>query len=237
METKSLGAVLKAAVSAGLIAGAVAAGFHSLVTEPIIDRAIQIEEKLKVATGGTTEEPIVSRGTQKAGLVFGLLLYGAIWGLLLGVFFYLTNSGQPAAWSITKRGFFLVLLMGWAVALFPFLKYPANPPGVGEAETIAYRQWLYLGFMALSVIGTTLALKFQRLMSQRKRSAWLIVLPLYTLYFAVIYLAMPYNPDPVGMSPEIIRTFRAFSLAGLVLFWAVMAGAFGWLCQERKGAP
>lgn len=236
METKSFWAALKAAVSAGLIAGAVAAGFHSLVTEPVIDRAIQIEEKLKTATGGTTKEPVVSRGTQKAGLVLGFLLYGAIWGLLFGVFFSVTNSGQPAAWSITKRGFFLVLLVGWAVALFPFLKYPANPPGVGEAETIAYRQWLYLGFMALSIIGTMLALKFQRLMSQRKRSAWPIVLPLYTLYLTMIYMAMPYNFDPVGMSSEIVWTFRAFSLAGLVLFWVVMAGAFGLLCQERKRA-
>jgi len=233
METRSLGAVLKAAVLAGLIAGAVAAGFHSLVTEPVIDRAIQIEEKLKPATSGPTEEPVVSRRTQKAGLVLGLLLYGAIWGLLFGVFFYLTNSGQPAAWSITKRGFFLALLMGWTVALFPFLKYPANPPGVGDAETIAYRQWLYLGFMALSVIGTMSALKFQRLMSQRKRLAWLIVLPLYTLYLAMIYVAMPSDPDPVRMSSEIVWTFRAFSLAGVILFWGILGGAFGGLCQER----
>lgn len=234
METKSLGAVLKAAVLAGLIAGAVAAGFHSLVTEPVIDGAIQIEEKLKPVTGGTTEEPVVSRRTQKAGLVLGLLLYGAIWGLLFGVFFYLTNSGQPAAWSITKRGFFLALLMGWAVALFPFLKYPANPPGVGEAETIAYRQWLYLGFMALSVIGTVLFLRLQRLMSQRKRSAWLIVLPLYVLYLAMIYLAMPSNPDPVRMSSEIVGTFRALSLIGLMLFWGVLASSFVWLQRTRR---
>lgn len=233
METKSLGAVLKAAVLAGLIAGAVAAGFHSLVTEPVIDRAIQIEEKLKPATGGTTEEPVVSRRTQKAGLVLGLLLYGAIWGLLFGVFFYLTNSEQPAAGSITKRGFFLVLLMGWAVALFPFLKYPANPPGVGEAETIAYRQWLYLGFVALSVIGTVLALRLQRLIGQRKRSAWLIVLPLYALYLAMIYVAMPSNPDPVRVPPQIVWMFRALSLIGLMLFWGVLGGSFVWL--QRTG--
>ena len=56
METKPLGAVLKAALLAGLVAGAVAAGFHSLVTEPVIDRAIQIEEKLKPATSGTLSE-------------------------------------------------------------------------------------------------------------------------------------------------------------------------------------
>jgi len=236
METKPLGAVLKAALLAGLVAGAVAAGFHSLVTEPVIDRAIQIEEKLKPATSGTTEEPVVSRRTQKAGLVLGLLLYGAIWGLLFGVFFYLTNSWLPPAWSMTQRGFFLVLLMGWTVALFPFLKYPANPPGVGEAETIAYRQWLYLGFIALSVIGTMSALKFQRLMSRRKRLAWFIVPPLYALYLVMIYLAMPSNPDPVRMSSEIVGTFRALSLIGLILFWVVMGGAFGWLCQERNRA-
>jgi hypothetical protein len=90
--------------------------------------------------------------------------------------------------------------------------------------------------MALSVMGTMLAVRFQRSMSQRKRLAWLIVLPLYMLYLAMIYLVMPSNPDPVGMSSEIVGTFRAYSLAGLILFWAIMGGAFGWLCQERDRA-
>ena len=39
------------------------------------------------------------------------------------------------------------------MAIFPFLKYPANPPGVGEPESIGYRQTLYVGFIALAVLG------------------------------------------------------------------------------------
>ena len=46
MVAKSLAEVLKAAVLAGLIAGAVSGGFHWIMTEPLIDRAIEMEQKI-----------------------------------------------------------------------------------------------------------------------------------------------------------------------------------------------
>jgi len=229
METKSLGEILKTAVLAGLIAGAVAAGFHSLVTEPVMDRAIQIEEQLSQSQGVPAKEPVLSRPAQRVGLVLGFLFYGGAWGLLFGALFYWTRSWQRPGWSVAKQGFVLVLLLGWSVAVFPFLKYPANPPGVGDPETIGYRQWLYLGFIALSFIGAVGAFRFQRWVSGTKRSAWSAALSLYAVYLAVIYLAMPSNPDPVRMPPQIIWTFRTLSLGGLLLLWGVLAGLFTWL--------
>lgn len=228
----SLGATLKAAVVAGLLAGAVAAGFHWVLTEPVIDRAIEIEEQRSRAQGAKPEEPVVSRPAQRVGLVVGFLLYGAAWGLLSGVLFHVTRAWQPAAWTEAKRGFVFAALVGWSVAVFPFLKYPANPPGVGAPETIGYRQALYLGFIGLSVLGAALASGLQRSLSRARRSAWPVALALYLVYLAVLYLAMPPNPDPVKMPPQLVWTFRALSLGGLVLFWAVLGGAFGWLSRE-----
>lgn len=228
----SLGATLKAAVVAGLIAGAVAAGFHWVLTEPVIDRAIEIEKQQSRAQGAKPGEPVVSRPAQRVGLVVGFLLYGAAWGLLSGVLFHVTRVWQPAAWTEAKRGFVFAALVGWSVAVFPFLKYPANPPGVGDPETIGYRQGLYLGFIGLSVLGAAFASGLQRSLRRAGRSAWPIALAGYVVYLAVLYLAMPSNPDPVKMPPQLVWTFRALSLAGLVLFWGVLGGAFGWLSRE-----
>lgn len=232
----SLGSVLKAALVAGLIAGAVVAGFHWLLIEPVIDRAIVIEERLSRAQGAPAEEPVVSRATQRVGLIVGFLLYGAIWGLLFGVLFHFTGAWLPATWPRAVRGFLLALLAGWSVAVFPFLKYPANPPGVGDPETIGYRQALYFGLLGLSALGTVMALRLHRLLASRGSSARapgqaVLTLALYAVYSAAVYAAMPANPDPVRMPADVIWTFRAISLAGLVLFWGVLGGAFGWLSR------
>ena len=125
--------VLRAAVIAGVIAGGAAAGFHWFLTEPAVDRAIEIEQQSEKAEGKPVEEPVVSRGTQRLGLILGFLLYGLAWGLLSGICFYLVRSWLPP-WSERTPAIFLVVLLGWSVAIFPFLKYPANPPGVGDPD-------------------------------------------------------------------------------------------------------
>ena len=58
MEVRSLGTVLKAVILAGLLAGLTLAVFHSLLTEPVIDRAIAIEE---------AREAIARRAASAAG--------------------------------------------------------------------------------------------------------------------------------------------------------------------------
>jgi len=231
----SLGSLIKTALVAGLVAGAAVAGFHWLVTEPVIDRAIEIEERSSQARGTPAEEPVVSRPAQRVGLILGFLLYGATWGLLFSVFFHLTRAWQPPAWTVARRGFLVAGLAGWSVAVFPFLKYPANPPGVGDPETIGYRQALYLAIIGLSVIGAGLVVGLHRSVSRAGRSGWPLVLAAYLVYLAVVYLAMPSNPDPVKMSPQVVWTFRVLSLAGLVLFWGILGGAFGWLSRQRGG--
>jgi len=64
-----LATALRAAVLAGLVAGGAVAAFHLLVTEPVIDRAILLEEQQSRARGERMATPLVSRATQKVGLV------------------------------------------------------------------------------------------------------------------------------------------------------------------------
>lgn len=235
----SLGSILKAAVVAGVIAGAAVAGFHSVLIGPVIERAIQIEERLSGAPGEVAPQPLVDRPTQRWGLVAGFLLYGATWGLLYGVLVCVTRAWHAPSWTSAGGGFVLALLAGWSVAVFPFLKYPANPPGVGEPGTIAYRQTLYFGFIGLSAAGTGLAVGFHRLLNRvarwvpTGRARFMVALALYVVYAAGMYLAMPAYPDPVRMPAQLIWTFRAISFAALVLFWVMLGGLFGWLSRRK----
>jgi predicted cobalt transporter CbtA len=232
VEPKSLGQILKAALLAGLIAGAVAAIFHWTFSEALIDRAIEIENQ---GHGGASEEPVVSRPTQKVGLFAGFLLYGGAWGMLFGLLVYAVRPWF-AKLDYGRQGFLLALLLGWAVAIFPLLKYPANPPGVGEAETIGYRQELFVGLIALSLIGTIVALAIERRLSGRKKSARVAVIASYVVYLAVIYFALPENPDPVKLPSELIQSFRALSLIGQLLFRGAMGASFWWLLRRQSGA-
>jgi hypothetical protein len=225
---------LGAAIVAGLIAGALASVFHQLLTEPVIDRALAAEEAREAAQPGHAHAaPVVSRRGQKVGLVVGLLVYGLIWGLLVGLGLHLTRSWAPSAWGLGRRGAVVAALAGWSAAVFPFLKYPANPPGVGEPATIAYRQTLYLGFILLAVLGVLLAASLRQHSAGRGGRAWIGPVALYVGWALGLYVLMPSNPDPVELSDTIVRAFRALSLAGLIVFWAGFALALGYLGRDR----
>jgi hypothetical protein len=225
----STAGVLGAAVLAGLIAGAITSAFHFVLAEPVIERAIQQEKQTKMVDGANAEAPIVSRTVQRRGLVIGLLIYGAVWGGLFGVL-YLVIESRRQLWDPRIRGWLLAVVIGWAVSWFPFLKYPANPPGVGESATVAYRQLLYVGFIVLSAAGAAIAFVVH---GRGALAGARAVLILYAVYAAALYLAMPANPDPVRMPGGLVWTFRAISLTGLVVFWLALGTSFQWLERGR----
>jgi predicted cobalt transporter CbtA len=221
--------VLGAAVLAGLIAGAITSVVHFVLAEPVIERAIEHEKQTKIAHDANAPAPIVSRTVQRRGLVIGLLVYGAVWGALFGVA-YLMLESRRQLWDPRVRGWLLAIVIGWAVAWFPFLKYPANLPGVGESATVAYRQLLYVGFIVLSAAGAAIAFFVHaRGVPGGARS----VVILYAVYAVALYLATPANPDPVRMPAALVWTFRAISLAGLVVFWLALGTSFQWLARAR----
>jgi len=226
VQTQSLVEILKAAVLAGLLAGLAAAGFHWIFTEPLIDRAVEMEEHAREFSGASPAAPVIGRPVQKLGLFIGFLLYGGAWGILFGLLAY---AIRPWFADMGRQGFFLSVLLGWTVAIFPLLKYPANPPGVGATETIGYRQELFLVFIALSLIGTFAALGVERSFRRSSR-ARVVVLVIYLIYLVVIFLTLPFNPDEVRLPVKLVGEFRILSLLGQLLFWTTMGGAFCWLC-------
>ena len=231
MQEIRLITTLKAAVLAGLIGGLAMGLFHLLFTEPVIEQALVLEKAF-----ATAEAEIVSRGLQKVGLLAGTIIFGAILGSLYAGPYALLHSWLPGA-SQRLKGLILTALAYWSVTLFPFFKYPANPPGVGEPETIAYRQTIALGFVALSVLGMGMAVAVyqvlgKRVQSKAYRKRLYIVSVGYIIYAAVLYLLMPSNPDKVRMPMELVWQFRGLSIAGLTLLWVIMGLTFAILWER-----
>src|SRR3569833_56958 len=149
---------------AGLIAGVLAFGFAYAFGEPSVTTAIGLEESGghthshshdAGATHAPAEEPeeeLVPRDIQSTvGLLTGVVVYGvAIGGLLSLAFAFAqgrlgTLRPRVTALLLTGGAFAVVLLV-------PFLKYPANPPAVGQPGTIGSRTELYFGFVAVSLL-------------------------------------------------------------------------------------
>ncbi len=74
---------------------------------------------------------------------------------------------------------------GWlAVEAVPFFKYPANPPAVGDPETIDQRTWLWLAALVLGLLSVSAAAYTAKiLVSQRY---WTIRIGASILTFLVI---------------------------------------------------
>ena len=87
---------------------------------------------------------------------FIYFLAGAILGTsiaaLVGIVFLFARKVLPEGNNVKKT---LVLsgLMWFTIFVIPFLKYPANPPTVGETETVVLRSILFLSFIAISGLG------------------------------------------------------------------------------------
>ncbi|MBI4498182.1 MAG: CbtA family protein [Chloroflexi bacterium] len=237
MTSAGLTKVLKAALLAGIGAGLVVAAFHMVVTEPVIDQAIAVEGQM--AGEHHDEAPIVSREAQRGGLVLGFAVYGIAWGLLFTLVYQIVQRWLPPA-GAPGKGWFLALALYWAVGLFPFLKYPANPPGVGDPETIAYRQGLYLGFLVLSTLATLFAIVMGRSWSGKTtpgRGNWLAGLGFFVVAMAVLYVGMPVTTDPVEQPADLMLRFRILSVTGLTLFWLLFGLGFARLVRPAAGAP
>lgn len=221
MSSSPLAQNLKAALGAGALAGMLVALYHFLATEPVLQEAIGREAAL-----GPVQE-VFPRSVQRLGLFGGFLLYGVSWGLIFAGAYSLLERDLPGRhpW---QKGAVLAIAALWAVAIFPFLKFPANPPGVGDEGTVESRQAGYLVFTLLSAVSLLVAWKLGRVAGARRPWAWAAALGLYVAACALMFLLVPRPEDDVPSSlADLVPRFRALSAGGLALFWLSVGGAFG----------
>lgn len=198
-----------------------------LVGEGPIGRAVGLE-------GGGGDE-LFSRGTQQLGGMAAALLYGAAVGAIFTIAYAAVRHRLRAAddWraavALAGAGFV-------AVFLLPFLKYPANPPAVGDPDTIGRRTALYLLAVAWSLVATWGGWRAWRALVARGlpvHQAVPATLAVWVGLAAVGLVALPPNPDPVTAPATLIWQFRLATLGGAFTLWSVLGLTFGWLRLAR----
>lgn len=226
---------------AGLVAGLVAFVVARFFGEGAVAEAIAFEgaHAAEHAAGHAAEEELVSRGTQ-AGL--GLLTATLIYGVGIGGIFALVfagMSGRVGALGARTLSGLLALVAFVAIGLVPFLKYPPNPPAVGDGDTIGRRTTLFLALVAISVLVAVAALIAGRRLAPVV-GTWDATIAAgvgYVLVMVVVHRLMPVIQEVGADFPATtLYEFRMSSLAVQASVWATLGLGFGYLA-ERGLAP
>jgi predicted cobalt transporter CbtA len=238
---------------AGLVAGLLCFGVAKTFGEPQVDRAIAFEEShAKEAPADAdqahshappeaqAEKELVSRPVQSSwGLLTAVLVYGtAMGGLYALAFAYLYGR----VGDISPRLLAFLLAAGAFIALYyaPSLKYPANPPAVGNPDTIAYRTGLYLLMMLISLAGLAAAGAVALRLDKRRPGfdAFLAGAAIFIGINVVAHLVLPtINEVPADFPATVLWNFRMASLGMQALTWATIGVVFGLLAERLIEAP
>ena len=196
---------MRRGLTVGLMAGLLAGLFAFFVGEPALDRAIALEAASAEAHHDDShgaghhhsEEEVLSRGTQKVGLFFATGLSGATAGGIFGLAFAFFRE-RMASRTDFIRSVTLAGAVFCGVVLIPTLKYPANPPSVGDPATIGARTVAYFALIGLSLMALFAAWRAARSLRARGISAparRLAVSVGLVLAVAVLFLALLAAPS------------------------------------------
>ncbi|HZZ06209.1 CbtA family protein [Paraburkholderia sp.] len=232
-----VGKLLVRGMLAGIAAGLLTFGFARLVGEPQVDQAISFEEKADVAKGEAPEPELVSRDTQAGlGLLTGVVTYGAAFGGLFSLVFAYAY-GRVGALSARALSAWLALDAFIALVIVPNIKYPANPPSVGDPETIGTRTGLFFLMIAISLVALVFSLKVRR-RAALKLGAWngsIVAGVVFVVIIAAVQLSMPtINEIPAAFPAVLLWKFRVAAIGMQVIMWTTIGLLFGALVERSK---
>jgi|SRR5215216_5248710 predicted cobalt transporter CbtA len=213
---------------AGAIAGTILGAINQVVVEPYVDHAIELEMRNTAQSGQVITNPAefaAYRFWQKGGEIIAGTILGLSIGSLYGIVFAYTR-GSISGTNNKKKALIVASIMWFVLFLMPALKYPPNPPAVGNPETIYYRQSLYVAFLAISGFSALgLTFLYRKMASSNTKKA--IIPSAYAAIMAGAYLAMPANPDPINAPIDLVIGFRITSAITISVFWALLGIIFG----------
>jgi hypothetical protein len=226
----------------GVFAGLLAAGFAWVFGEPSVDRAIAFEAHMHQMAGEAPEPELVSRAVQSTtGLLTGILVYGVALGGIFALAFCYAH-GRIGRLSPRAAAALLAALGFVALILVPQIKYPANPPSIGDPDTIGRRTALYFLMIAISVVAAIAAASTGRQLA-RRLGAWDAAVAAAAAYLIVIVVAMlilpAVNEVPADFSATTLWNFRLASLGIEAVLWTTLGLGFGFVAEralslERK---
>jgi predicted cobalt transporter CbtA len=213
-------------ILSGAIAGTILGIINLGLVEPYIDQAIGLEIQNSISSGENVDLAEVAdyRLWQKGGEIIAGAVYGISLGALFGIIFAYARNALLGD-NNKKKALFLAGILWFVLYFVVVVKYPANPPAVGDPETIYYREALYVAFIAISgFTALGLALLWNRIKINSKK----IVFPLvYAGIMTGAYIALPANPDTISVSMELIQSFRVWTGITVGIFWGLLGFIFG----------
>ena len=220
----------------GVVAGLLVFTFARWIGEPQVERAIAFETAADQAKGEAPEPEMVSRRVQKsAGLLTGTVVFGAAVGGLFGLVFAFAY-GRIGEMGPRALAAVLGALGYVAVVLVPNLKYPANPPAVGSAETIGVRTGAYFLLIAVSIAAMVFSLQMRRGFAKRF-GEWNGSLLAAGLFVVVVGAASHFFPEvdevPAGFPVTLMWKFRVAALEIQAVLWGTLGLGFGWLTERE----
>jgi predicted cobalt transporter CbtA len=238
-----VGKLLMRGMLAGIVAGLLTFAFARVAGEPLVDTAISFEEKMHAAHeqgdagGHDHEEELVSRTTQAGlGLLTGVVAYGmAFGGLFALTFAYL--HGRVGKLSARALSAWLALGAYVAVVLVPTIKYPANPPSVGDPDTIGMRTGLFFLMIVTSLVVMVFSMKVRKHLMPRL-GLWNASIAggvVFVAIIAAIQIALPtINEVPDGFPAVVLWKFRVTALGMQAIMWATIGLLFGALVERSE---
>jgi predicted cobalt transporter CbtA len=229
--------LLRRGLAAGAAAGFAAAVVLYLLVEPVIKRALVIEEARDKGHGHEHAEEVVTRGQQVIGGMLTTVVIGALFGLVFAVVYAKVRHRMPA---VTEHGrvLWLAAFGFFPFALFPALAIPSNPPAVGDTATVHQRSLIYVLAILVGVALVLAAFSLERVLSSRgvaaARRTALVVLA-FVVAVGVALVVLPDSPDviPSDVPPAVIWDFRLASVAQLGVMWLALGVVFGLFMAPR----
>ena len=219
----------------GCFAGLIHGGLNLVIVEPYLDQAIGIENQTLFATGEEedTSSFLVEYNSYRVWQKGGQVLAGAILGTsiaaLVGIVFLFVRKNLPEGNNI-KKTLILSGLMWFTIFVIPFLKYPANPPTVGDAETVVMRGILFLSFIAISGLG---AIAFYQVYKKLKNQKILAFVG-YAVFIGVAFVLMPENPDEITAPMQLVEGFRSASFLAVSVYWLTLGLILGGFIEKLQ---
>lgn len=219
----------------GIVAGLLGFGFAKIFGESQVDHAIAFEDQMDRAKGEAPGPELVSRQVQSGvGLLTGVLVYGtALGGLFALVFAFAYQrvgrlSARVTAALLAGAGFLSLVLV-------PQLKYPANPPSVGQPETIGYRSELFFLMILISLAAFVCAVMIAHRLAARYGS-WNAALLAAAVFIGIIVAAQLLLPDinevPDQFPAVVLWRFRVVSLGIQLILWTTFGLLFGAMAER-----
>lgn len=225
---------LVVALISGAIAGTVLGLVNLALVEPYLDKAIGIEVQNTIDEGDKVDqiEHVNYRFWQKGGEIIAGTVLGMSFGSLLGIVF--AFGRKIINGSNVKKALVLSGVIWLVVFMIPAIKYPANPPSVGNPDTINYRDSLFVSFILISGF-TALGLSILYSKWNSKTSLkFIVVSVIYGVVMVGAFIAVPPNPDKITAPMDLVIGFRIITITTMTMFWIMLGTIFGLLWERLK---